>query len=62
MLRAARVRGIVGGAIILTLFGTAWCIIALVNWGARPAWAIPAASVAKSAEGPLDWASKAGDE
>jgi hypothetical protein len=44
MLTKARMRGIVGGAGILTLFGGFWCIFPLSFWSARPAWAIPAAS------------------
>ena len=43
MFTKARLRGIVGGAAILTLFGGFWCIMALAFWAARPAWAIPAA-------------------
>jgi hypothetical protein len=39
-------RGMVGGAAILTLFGALWCIVALAFWPARPAWGIPAASAA----------------
>jgi hypothetical protein len=46
MLTRARVRGILGGAAILTLFGGLWCIAALAFWPARPAWGIPAASAA----------------
>ncbi len=46
MLTKARMRGIVGGAAILALFGGFWCIAALVFWPARPAWGIPAASAA----------------
>ena len=34
------------GASILTLFGSAWCIVALALWPAHPVWSIPAASVA----------------
>jgi hypothetical protein len=45
-LTKARMRGIVGGAAILTLFGGLWCILALVYWPARPVWGIPAASAA----------------
>jgi hypothetical protein len=41
----ARARGIVTGAIILTLFGALWCIVALAFWAARPRWGIPAACV-----------------
>lgn len=41
----ARVRGIVAGAAILTLFGGWWCIAALAYWASRPSWSIPAASV-----------------
>jgi hypothetical protein len=44
MLTKARMRGIVGGAAILTMFGGFWCIFPLTFWPARPAWAIPAAS------------------
>jgi hypothetical protein len=44
MLTKARMRGIVGGAAILTLFGGFWCIVTLVSWPARPAWGIPVAS------------------
>jgi hypothetical protein len=46
MLRKARMRGIVGGAAILTLFGAFWCIDALAFQPTRPAWAIPLASTA----------------
>jgi hypothetical protein len=46
MLTKARMRGIVGGAAILTLFGGLWSIAALAFWPARPAWGIPAASAA----------------
>jgi hypothetical protein len=42
----ARMRGLVGGAAILTLFGGLWCIGALAFWPARPDWGIPAASAA----------------
>lgn len=42
----AHVRGCVAGAAILTLFGSAWCIVALALWPAHPAWSIPAGSVA----------------
>jgi hypothetical protein len=42
----AHVRGCVAGAAILTLFGSAWCIIALAYWAARPGWSIPAGLVA----------------
>jgi hypothetical protein len=31
MLTKARMRGLVGGAAILTLFGGRWCVAALVN-------------------------------
>ena len=41
-----RIRGKVGGAAILTLFGALWCIVALVNWHGRPGWSIPAGSAA----------------
>lgn len=44
MLTKARMRGIVGGAAILTLFGGLWCILALASWPARPPWGIAAAS------------------
>lgn len=44
MLTKARMRGIAGGAAILSLFGGFWCIVALAFRPARPAWAIPAAS------------------
>jgi hypothetical protein len=40
-----RVRGMIGGAVILTLFAAFWSIIALANWPARPSWTIPAAIV-----------------
>jgi len=46
MLTKARMRGIVGGAAILTLFGGLWCIVALIFWRERPQWAIPVASAA----------------
>jgi hypothetical protein len=45
MLTKARMRGIIGGAAILTLFGSFWFIVTLVFQPARPAWTIPAASV-----------------
>ena len=41
----AHIRGLVGGAVILTLFGSFWCIIVLASWRARPGWSIPAGSV-----------------
>jgi len=41
-----KVRGMIGGAIILTLFAAFWSIIALANWVARPSWTIPAAILA----------------
>jgi hypothetical protein len=41
----AHIRGLVGGAVILTFFGSFWCIIVLANWTARPGWSIPAGSV-----------------
>jgi hypothetical protein len=44
MLTKARMRGVVAGAAILTLFGGLWCILALAFWPARPAWGIPLAS------------------
>jgi hypothetical protein len=44
MATKARMRGIVGGAAILTLFGGFWCIDALAFWPTRPGWGIPAAS------------------
>jgi hypothetical protein len=40
MSRVGNLRGIVAGAAILTLFGAAWCIVALANWTARPSWSI----------------------
>lgn len=46
MLTRARMRGLLGGAAILTLFGGFWCISALAFWPARPAWGIPVASLA----------------
>ena len=46
MLTKARMRGLVGGAAILTLFGGFWCIAALAFWPTRPAWGIPVASAA----------------
>jgi hypothetical protein len=46
MLTKARMRGIVGGAAILTLFGGFWCITALAFWPRRPGWGISAASAA----------------
>jgi hypothetical protein len=46
MLTKARMRGIAGGAAILTLFGGLWCIVALAFWPARPVWGIPLASAA----------------
>ncbi len=45
----ARVRGIVAGAIILTLFGGAWCVVALAFWAARPRWGIPLACAVTAA-------------
>ncbi len=44
MLTKARMRGIVGGAAILTLFGGLWSVLALALQPASPVWAIPAAS------------------
>jgi hypothetical protein len=41
----AHIRGLVGGAVILTLFGSFWCIIVLASWTTRPGWSIPAGSV-----------------
>jgi hypothetical protein len=38
-----RLRGVIGGGIILTLFAAFWSISALANWVARPNWTIPAA-------------------
>jgi hypothetical protein len=46
MLTKPRMRGIVAGAAILTLFGGWWCIAALAYWPGRPAWGIPVASAA----------------
>ncbi|MGB6687438.1 MAG: hypothetical protein WBE76_06315 [Terracidiphilus sp.] len=46
MSSVAHVRGCLAGAAILTLFGSAWCIIALASWAARPGWSIPAGFVA----------------
>jgi hypothetical protein len=46
MLTKARMRGIIGGATILALFGSFWCITAVSSWPARPGWAIPLAVVA----------------
>lgn len=46
MSTVARVRGCVAGASILTLFGAAWCIVALALWPAHPVWSIPAAVAA----------------
>jgi hypothetical protein len=46
VLTKARMRGIVGGAAILTLFGCFWCIDALTFWPTRPGWGIPVASAA----------------
>ena len=46
MSTVAHVRGSIAGAAILTLFGSAWCIMALALWPAHPVWSIPAASVA----------------
>lgn len=45
MLTKARMRGITGGAAILTFFGGFWFIVTLVFQPARPAWTIPAASI-----------------
>jgi len=45
MLTKARMRGIIGGATILALFGSFWCFVSLASWAARPNWAIPLASV-----------------
>jgi hypothetical protein len=42
----AHVRGMVAGAAILTLFGAAWCLIALATWPTRPGWSIPASAAA----------------
>ena len=41
----ARIRGMIGGAAILTVFGGWGCIAALANWAGRPDWSIPTASV-----------------
>jgi hypothetical protein len=41
MTTVAHIRGSIGGAAILTLFGGLWCILALANWAARPGWSIP---------------------
>jgi hypothetical protein len=41
MATVAQARGIFSGGIILTLFGSFWCVVALGNWAARPAWSIP---------------------
>ncbi len=46
MANIAHLRGRVAGAAILTLFGSAWCIIALHFWEARPGWSLPAAFMA----------------
>ncbi len=46
MSTVAHIRGCVAGAAILTLFGSAWCIVALAFWAARPVWSIPAGIVA----------------
>lgn len=46
MSTVAHVRGCVAGAAILTLFGSAWCIVAFALWPAHPIWSIPAASAA----------------
>ncbi len=42
----AHVRGSVAGAAILTIFGSAWCIVALALWPPHPVWSIPAGSTA----------------
>lgn len=49
MSSVAHLRGRVSGALILTCFGTVWCVLALLFWPARPAWSIPAASIAAAA-------------
>jgi hypothetical protein len=41
----AHLRGSIVGAAILTLFGSVWCILALVSWAARPSWS-PGACIA----------------
>jgi hypothetical protein len=46
MSTVAHVRGCVAGAAILTIFGSAWCIIALALWPAHSVWSIAAGSVA----------------
>jgi hypothetical protein len=46
MLTVAYARGRITGAAILTLFGSLWCLIALIVWDARPRWSIPAAYTA----------------
>ncbi len=46
MSAVAHVRYTVAGAAILTLFGSAWCIVALALWPAHPIWSIPAGSAA----------------
>jgi hypothetical protein len=45
----AHVRGTAAGAAILTLFGGAWCILALALWPAHPGWSIPAGCVVAAA-------------
>jgi hypothetical protein len=42
----AHVRGRVAGAGIVTLAGSAWCIVALALWPVHPVWSIPAGSAA----------------
>jgi hypothetical protein len=42
----AHLRGRIAGAAILSLFGAAWCVLALAFWAARPAWSIPAGCAA----------------
>lgn len=46
MPNAGHVRGSVAGAAILTIFGSAWCIVALALWPAHPVWSIPAGTAA----------------
>ncbi len=46
MANVDHLRGITGGAAIFALFGFVWCLLGLLNWTSRPAWSIPAASLA----------------
>ena len=41
----AHMRGSIAGAMILTIFGGLWCIVAVANWAMRPSWSVAAGAV-----------------